>query len=149
MRVLVQKCTNASVSYGKEEKEISQGLVLFVGFTLKDGLKEIEYLAKKVVNLRIFEDEQGIMNRSLFDVQGSVLSISQFTLYGDATKGNRPSYSKALPAGEAKKLYELWNLELQKYVSVVDGFFGCDMKVSLINDGPTTIWLEKSFSEEK
>lgn len=143
MRVLVQKCSSASVCFEDQERCISQGYVLFVGFTQGDSLKEIEYLAKKVANLRIFEDENGVMNRSILDVSGSVLSISQFTLYGDATKGNRPSYIKAMDALEAKELYHLWNQELAKYLPVVDGFFGCDMKVSLINVGPTTIWLEK------
>lgn len=119
------------------------GLVLFVGFKDGDGIEEIEYLARKVVNLRIFLDDEGVMNKSLLDVNGSILSISQFTLYADATKGNRPSYKKALNGEYATKLYDLFNEELRKYVVVETGIFGSDMEVSLTNVGPTTIWLEK------
>lgn len=143
MRVLVQKCSQATVTYKKESKEIGKGLVLFVGFTEGDTLEKIQFLARKVANLRIFEDENDVMNLSLLDIKGEVLSISQFTLYGDATKGNRPSYIKAMKSENAKMLYETWNKELAKYVRVQDGYFGCDMSVSLINEGPTTIWLEK------
>ena len=143
MRVLVQKCSQAAVSYENETKRILQGLVLFVGFTTGDTNEELEALAKKIVHLRIFEDEHGVMNLSLLDVGGEILSISQFTLYGDTSKGNRPCYLKAMKSEEAQILYEKWNQELAKYVSVKDGFFGCDMKVSLVNEGPTTIWLEK------
>ena len=100
-------------------------------------------MADKIVNLRIFDDENGVMNKSLLDVNGSILSVSQFTLYGDASKGRRPSYAKALGGDEAIELYQLFNEELKKKVSVEEGIFGADMKVSLINDGPVTILLEK------
>lgn len=143
MRVLVQKCSNAKVSFQGETRSILKGLVLFVGFTEGDGQEKIEVMARKVANLRIFEDDAGIMNRSLLDEGGSVLSISQFTLYGDATHGNRPSYIKAMKSEEAKVLYQLFNQELAKYVPVTSGFFGEDMVVELVNLGPTTIWLEK------
>lgn len=145
MRVLVQKSKQAScVVDGKTVGKIESGLVLFVGFTETDTIDNIKYLVKKVLNLRIFEDEFGVMNKSLLEQENKeVLSISQFTLYADTKKGNRPSYIKALNGNDAKKLYDLWNEELKKEVSVKTGMFGADMQISLINDGPTTIWLER------
>ena len=144
MRVVVQRCKEASVKVdGKVVGEINEGLLLLVGFTMSDSLKEITYMADKIVNLRIFDDENGVMNKSLLDVNGSILSVSQFTLYGDASKGRRPSYAKALGGDEAIELYQLFNEELRKKVSVEEGIFGADMKVSLVNDGPVTILLEK------
>lgn len=145
MRVLVQKSKQAScVVDGKTVGKIESGLVLFVGFTETDTIDNIKYLVKKVLNLRIFEDEFGVMNKSLLEQENKeVLSISQFTLYADTKKGNRPSYIKALNGNDAKKLYDLWNEELKKEVSVKIGMFGADMQISLINDGPTTIWLER------
>lgn len=145
MRVLVQKSKQAScVVDGKIVGKIESGLVLFVGFTETDTIDNIKYLVKKVLNLRIFEDEFGVMNKSLLEQENKeVLSISQFTLYADTKKGNRPSYIKALNGNDAKKLYDLWNEELKKEVSVKTGIFGADMQISLINDGPTTIWLER------
>ena len=144
MRVLVQRCENAKVTVEDSVVGTCQkGLVVFVGFTKNDSIKEIEYLARKIVNLRIFPDENGVMNKSLLDVGGSILSISQFTLYASTLKGNRPSYVEALSGEEAIKLYELWNEEVKKYVPVETGQFGSDMKVTLTNIGPTTIWLEK------
>ena len=145
MRVLVQKSKQAScVVDGKTVGKIESGLVLFVGFTETDTIDNIKYLVKKVLNLRIFEDEFGVMNKDLLEQENKeVLSISQFTLYADTKKGNRPSYIKALNGNDAKKLYDLWNKELKKEVSVKTGIFGADMQISLINDGPTTIWLER------
>lgn len=145
MRVLIQKSKQAScVVDGKTVGKIESGLVLFVGFTETDTIDNIKYLVKKVLNLRIFEDEFGVMNKSLLEQENKeVLSISQFTLYADTKKGNRPSYIKALNGNDAKKLYDLWNEELKKEVSVKTGIFGADMQISLINDGPTTIWLER------
>ena len=144
MRVVVQRCKEASVKVdGKVVGEINEGLLLLVGFTMGDSLKEITYMADKIDNLRIFDDENGVVNKSLLDVCGSILSVSQFTLYGDASKGRRPSYAKALGGDEAIELYQLFNEELRKKVSVEEGIFGADMKVSLINDGPVTILLEK------
>ena len=144
MRVLVQRSKESSVSVASEiVGKIEKGLVLFVGFTENDSEKEIEYLAKKVVNLRIFDDENGVMNKSILDVGGSVLSISQFTLYADPTKGNRPSYVKALNGSEARILYEKWNEALREYLNVETGIFGADMQVKIHNDGPITIFLEK------
>ena len=144
MKVLVQRSKKSSVSVeNKIVGQIEKGLVLFVGFTEKDSEKEIEYLAKKVVNLRIFDDENGVMNKSILDVGGSILSISQFTLYADTTKGNRPSYVKALNGSEATLLYDKWNETLRKYLNVETGIFGADMQVQIHNDGPITILLEK------
>ena len=144
MRVLVQRSGNASVTIDNETVgKIDSGLVLLVGFTEGDDLSKIEYLAKKVVNLRIFPDENGVMNKSLIDVGGSILSISQFTLYADTNKGNRPSYINALRGEESTKLYDLFNEELRKYVEVETGRFGADMVVNITNIGPTTILLER------
>ena len=144
MRVLVQRSGKASVSVdNKIIGKIDDGLVLLVGFTEGDQLEQIEYLAKKVVNLRIFPDENDVMNKSILDFGGSILSISQFTLYADTKKGNRPSYINALGGEEASKLYDLFNEELRKYVLVEEGKFGADMIVSITNIGPTTILLER------
>ena len=144
MRVLIQRSREASVEVeGKITGSIDSGLVVLVGFTEGDSIKEIEYLVRKIVNLRIFDDENGVMNKSILDYGGSILSVSQFTLYADTKKGNRPSYINALGGDEAIKLYDLFNEELRKYVEVGTGIFGAEMKVSLINDGPITIWMEK------
>lgn len=144
MRLLVQRSGFARcVVDGKSTGEIESGLVVFVGFTDGDGMEQIEYLAKKLVNLRIFPDENDVMNKSILDFGGSVLSISQFTLYADCNKGNRPSYGKAMKSEESSKLYELFNEELRKYVKVEVGVFGGDMNISLTNIGPTTILLER------
>lgn len=144
MRVLVQRSDEASVGVlGKEIGKIDSGLVLLVGFTEGDTKEKIEYLARKVVNLRIFPDENGVMNKSILDFGGSILSVSQFTLYADCSKGNRPSYVAAMKNDEAIKLYEMFNEELRKFVNVKTGEFGADMEVKITNIGPTTIWLEK------
>ncbi len=144
MRVVVQRSREAKVEVdGKVTGSIDKGLMLLVGFTEGDSIEQIEYLAKKVVNLRIFDDENGVMNKSILDVGGSILSISQFTLYADTKKGNRPSYINALGGEKAIKLYELFNKELEKYVKVGTGVFGAEMLVSFTNDGPVTIMLER------
>ncbi len=144
MRVLVQRSNNASVVIdNKIYNKIDNGLVLLVGFTEGDDIEKIKFLARKVVNLRIFPDENDIMNKSILDYGGEVLSISQFTLYADTSKGNRPSYIKALGGEEANKLYELFNKELEKYVKVKTGVFGADMEINISNIGPTTISLER------
>ncbi len=144
MRVLVQRSNQANVIVDeKVVGKIDSGLVLLVGFTEGDSIDNIEYLAKKVVNLRIFPDENGVMNKSILDYGGSILSISQFTLYADTKKGNRPSYIAALRGEESSRLYDLFNEELRKYVDVQTGIFGADMLVNISNVGPTTILLEK------
>ena len=145
MRVLVQRSGNASVSVdGEVVGSVNNGLVLLVGFTQGDDLSKVKALATKVQNLRIFPDEDDVMNKSIVDFGGDILSISQFTLYGDAKKGNRPSYISALKNDEAMPLYEAFNEELKNLgLKVETGVFGADMEVSLTNIGPTTILLEK------
>ena len=145
MRVLVQRSGKSSVTIDNEVVgKIDGGLVLLVGFTEGDDLEAVKHLAKKVVNLRIFPDENDVMNKSLLDFGGDILSISQFTLYGDAKKGNRPSYINALKNDLATPLYDAFNEELRTYgVKVETGVFGADMEISFTNIGPTTILLEK------
>lgn len=148
MRVLVQRALDAKVEVdGKIVGQIDKGLMLLVGFTQTDTDKEIDWIVNRVLNLRIFDDENGVMNRSVLDVGGNILSVSQFTLYGDCSKGNRPSYLKALRGSEATVLYDLFNNKLKERGVVVEtGVFGADMKVSFTNDGPVTIILEKDNS---
>ena len=122
--------------------KIDKGLVLLVGFKVDDKIEDIDYLVKKVINLRIFDDENGVMNKSILDVGGKILSISQFTLYADTKKGNRPSYNISMKNEEAKKYYDLFNEKLREYIEVETGIFRADMKVNIINDGPVTIMLE-------
>lgn len=145
MRVLVQRCDKALVKVNDNVVgSINKGLMILVGFTEGDNFDTIKYMADKVVNLRVFDDENGIMNKSLLDKSYSILSVSQFTLYGDASKGRRPSYINALNGSLAKPLYDKFNEELRKYgIKVETGIFGGDMKVELINDGPVTIMLER------
>ena len=145
MRVLVQRCDKANVKVDSNiVGSIDKGLMILVGFTEGDNFDTIKYMADKVVNLRVFDDENGIMNKSLLDKSFSILSVSQFTLYGDASKGRRPSYINALNGSLAKPLYDKFNEELRKYgIKVETGIFGADMKVELINDGPVTIMLER------
>lgn len=145
MKVLVQRVTSANVKVNnKVVGEINRGILLLVGFTQSDTTKEIDYMVDKVINLRIFDDENGVMNKSLLDTGGSILSVSQFTLYADSSKGRRPSYINALNGDEAIVLYDEFNKKLkEKNVKVETGIFGAYMQVELINDGPITIMLEK------
>ena len=145
MRIVVQRCKMAKVEVDKKVVgSINEGLMLLVGFTEGDDDNNIDYMVDKVINLRIFDDENGVMNKSLLDTGGSILSVSQFTLYADASKGRRPSYVKALSGDKATVLYDKFNLKLkEKNVVVETGIFGAEMEVSLINDGPITILLEK------
>ena len=144
MRVVVQRASNAKcVVDGKVTGEIEKGLMVLVGFTDTDTIEEVIYMCKKIVNLRIFDDENGVMNKSVLDVSGSILSISQFTLYGDAIKGNRPSYVKAMKHEDAKEMYSLFNKKLREYIRVEEGIFGADMHISFTNDGPVTIIIER------
>mgnify|MGYP005796864681 CR=1 FL=1 len=145
MRVVVQRSKFSSVTIdNKIAGKIEYGLTLLVGFTVNDDEKVIDYMIDKIINLRIFDDENGVMNKSLLDVSGSVLSVSQFTLYADASKGRRPSYINALRGEEAIVLYDLFNKKLkERNVDVQTGVFGADMLVNIQNDGPVTILLEK------
>lgn len=144
MRVVVQRCSNACVTVdSKVVGKIDNGLMLLVGFCDNDNIDTINYMAKKIVNLRIFPDEENVMNKSLLDVNGSILSVSQFTLYADTKKGNRPSYINALKSDKAEKLYLEFNKVLSTYTKVESGIFGSDMDVSFTNKGPTTIILER------
>ena len=130
MRVVVQRSGHSSVSVDKKlVNEIDKGLVLLVSFTHADTKENILKMVKKIVHLRIFDDENGIMNKSILDAHGQILSISQFTLYANTKKGNRPSYIKALNGNDAIKLYEMFNDELNTYVKTKPGIFGADMQV--------------------
>lgn len=144
MRCIVQRVKKASCKVdGKITGEIDYGYMVLVGFTYGDTIDNIKAMVNKIVNLRIMDDENNVMNKSILDINGSILSISQFTLYADTKKGNRPSYIDAMKGEESIKLYDLFNEELRKYVHVETGIFGADMDISLINHGPTTIMLEK------
>lgn len=145
MRVVLQKVNHAAVSIdGTVVGKIGKGYMLLVGFAPDDDDAKLDYLARKICNLRVFEDEDGKMNKSLADVNGSILSISQFTLYADTKHGNRPGFSKAAKPEIAEPLYNRFNEKLAAHgVHVETGHFGADMKVSLENDGPTTIIYDK------
>lgn len=144
MRVIVQRVKEASVKVeGKVVGKTEYGYLLLVGFTEGDSIQNILEMVKKVINLRVMDDENGVMNKSILDINGSILSVSQFTLYADTRKGNRPSYVNALKGELASPLYDKFNEELRKYLHVETGVFGAEMEVSLINDGPITIMLEK------
>lgn len=143
MKVVVQRVSKANVTIdNKVYNSINNGLMILVGFTEGDNSFDIDYIVKKVVNLRIFDDENGVMNKSILDIKGSILSISQFTLYADTKKGNRPSYIKALKGELSTKLYDEFNEKLNNIVPTKTGIFGADMKVNLINDGPVTIIID-------
>ncbi len=140
MRIVAQRVKEASVKVdNKVVGEISKGLVLLVGFKDSDRLEDIPKYVKKIINLRIFNDNAGNMNLSVMDVKGEVLSISQFTLYGDCQKGNRPSFIESMKKESAKEFYKVFNQQLKEHLNVETGIFGADMQVSLINDGPVTI----------
>ena len=150
MKVVVQRSKYSKVEVNnKLINEISSGMVILVGFTEGDDDAKILKMVKKIVNLRIFDDENGVMNKSILDVGGKILSISQFTLYGDATKGNRPSYIKAMKGDKAIVLYEEFNAELNKYVKTLPGVFGADMEILITNSGPVTILLEIWLTNSK
>ncbi|GIO44743.1 D-aminoacyl-tRNA deacylase [Paenibacillus apis] len=148
MRVVVQRCKQARVTVdGDTIGSIGAGLVLLVGITHEDTEDNAAYLADKIAGLRIFEDPEGKMNLSLTDIGGSVLSVSQFTLYGDCRKGKRPSFIEAARPEKALPLYEKFNQMLEeKGISVETGRFGADMDVELVNWGPVTIMLEHPYA---
>ena len=144
MKVVVTCVKEASVRVNNEEvSHINHGLLLLVGFTNGDTIDNIKYMTRKISNLRIFSDQNNVMNLSIKDIKGEVLSVSQFTLYADCKKGNRPSYGNALNHNDAEELYSIFNEELKKEIPVKTGIFRENMEVFSINDGPTTIILEK------
>ena len=144
MRIVLQRVAHASVTV--DEKvigKIQRGFLLLVGVTHDDAMEDMEYLVRKIVQMRIFEDEEGKLNRSIQDIGGEILSVSQFTLYADTKKGNRPSFSKAAPGDVALEMFEQFNGLLRDTgIPVETGQFGADMKVELLNDGPVTILLD-------
>ena len=145
MRVLIQRVLSANVVVGeKVTGAIDHGLLLLVGITHADTEAVEDRMAEKIVKLRIFGDEQGLMNKSVLDAGGGLLAVSQFTLYADAKKGNRPSYTDAARPEQASPAFDRFVAKLSARIgkSVPTGVFGADMKVSLVNDGPVTIWLD-------
>ena len=144
MRILIQRVKEASVAVeGKEVASIKQGMVLFVGIGKDDDPGDIGYLSIKVSNLRIFEDEQGKMNLNIHQVNGRILSVSQFTLYANTKKGNRPGFEQSAEPAKAKEYWIKFNDLLRGTgLKVSEGIFGAHMSVRLINDGPVTVWLD-------
>ncbi len=150
MRAVVQRVSEASVTVeGKTISEIGPGILIFLGIEAVDDQKDIDWLVKKIAQLRIFNDDKGIMNLSLLDIDGEALVISQFTLHASTKKGNRPSYIRAAKPEVAIPLYESFLTGLQKELGkeVGAGIFGADMKVSLLNDGPVTIAIDSRNKE--
>lgn len=144
MKVVIQRVSKAEVNCkGKIVGKINKGFLVLLGIKKGDTKEQADYLVKKLLNLRIFEDENGKMNLSIKDVQGELLIVSQFTLYGDASHGNRPSFTKAELPDKANKLYEYFCNECRKNIHVETGIFQQEMAISLINNGPTTIIIEK------
>ena len=147
MRVIVQRATNATVWIdSKTVGHIDKGFMLLVGITHTDTQEDADYIAKKVAQLRVFEDAEGKMNRSIRDIGGAVLSVSQFTLYGDVRHGNRPSFVRAARPEQAEPLYDYFNNRLRSEygLPVETGRFGADMQVDFINDGPVTILIDSA-----
>lgn len=150
MRAVIQRTSRASVAVqGKVVGTITTGLVVLLGIEDEDGPEDIVWLSNKIINLRIFNDEAGVMNNSLIDIGGDILLVSQFTLHASTKKGNRPSYIKASKAHVAIPLYEQMIKQLEKDLGqpIQTGQFGADMKVELINDGPVTIWIDTKNKE--
>lgn len=149
MRILIQRVKSASVNINNEiHSSISKGLLILVGIEESDNQEDIDWLCKKASQLRIFDDDKGVMNLSVKDINGEVLIVSQFTLHAKTAKGNRPSYIKAAKPDISVPFYEAFckSMEAQLEKEVKTGVFGADMQISLINDGPVTIWMD---SKEK
>lgn len=150
MRALIQRVSQACVTVdGSAVSDIGNGLLVFVGVRADDEAADIDWLVRKIVNLRIFNDEEGVMNRSVLEVGGDILSVSQFTLMASCRKGNRPSYIHAAPGEISEPMYGKFCDALSQALGkpVGRGIFGADMKVSLLNDGPVTIWLDSKNPE--
>lgn len=143
MKVVIQRALASSVEVdNKLINKIEKGMVILVGVNVEDTSEDVDYLVRKTLNLRIFDDESGVMNKSILDVGGEILSISQFTLQASTKDGNRPSYINAMKGEEAVKLYEEYNKKLNEKVKTYPGVFGAEMKVSITNDGPITIIID-------
>lgn len=150
MRIVIQRTKHASVTInGTCKSTIGKGFMILVGIEERDGKEDIEWLCKKIVNLRVFDDENGVMNKSILDVDGEILVISQFTLHASTKKGNRPSYIRAAKPEISIPLYEQFCKELSLSLGreVKTGEFGADMKVELLNDGPVTICIDTKNKE--
>ena len=150
MRALIQRVSEASVVIGEQKvADINQGLLVFLGVEIEDAKEDAFWLANKIVQLRIFQDEKGVMNKSITDVDGEIIVVSQFTLHAKTKKGNRPSYIKAARPEQAIPLYEQFKKDLSEAIGnqVQSGEFGADMKVFLINDGPVTIIIDTKNKE--
>jgi len=150
MRVLIQRVSQAGVTIdGKLYGSIGAGLLVLVGIEDLDTNQDVEWLAQKILNLRVFNDEKGVMNKSVLDTNGEILLVSQFTLHASTKKGNRPSYIKASKPPVAIPLYESMISTLERGLGkfIATGVFGADMKVDLINDGPVTIWIDSKVKE--
>ncbi len=150
MRLVIQRVSQASVSVARElVSSIGQGLMILVGVETGDTDADCLWLAAKAANMRIFDDENGVMNRSVIDIGGEVMAVSQFTLTASTRKGNRPSYIRAAGHEDATRLYELFKSEMSRLTGrpVAAGIFGADMQVSLVNDGPVTIWIDSRARE--
>ncbi|GAB4202522.1 MAG: D-aminoacyl-tRNA deacylase [Bacteroidia bacterium] len=148
MRCLIQRVQESKVIVeNKITGQINLGLLVFLAIGKDDTEKDIEWMSKKIVNLRIFNDDNGKMNKSILDVNGELLIVSQFTLYGDAQKGNRPSFAESAAPEKAKHYYELFIQQCEQLLNkkVQTGIFAADMKVHLINDGPVTIWIDSKI----
>ena len=150
MRILIQRVKKASVTIeGKLISLINKGLLVFIGICEEDGDEDIEWLTKKIANMRLFDDENGVMNLSVTDIDGDILAVSQFTLMASTKKGNRPSYIKAAKPDISIPLYEKFctEMEIAANRTIKRGIFGADMKVELINDGPVTIYIDSKNRE--
>ena len=150
MRVLIQRVSEATVSIGNTNRSaIRQGLLVLLGIEAEDNDDDVQFICKKIANLRIFDDEYDIMNKSVLDIYGDILVVSQFTLYASTEKGNRPSYIRAAKSAYAMPLYEKFCQKLSETLgkSIETGEFGADMQVMLVNDGPVTIWIDSKNRE--
>ncbi len=150
MRILIQRVTEATCRIsGEVFSSIGQGLLVLVGVGNDEGSEDIEWLAKKLVQLRIFDDEAGVMNRSVQDIEGEVMIVSQFTLHAMTKKGNRPSWIKAAPEAVSRPMYEEFVTKVEHLLGgrVATGSFGADMQIELTNDGPVTIWIDSKNRE--
>lgn len=146
VRVLLQRVNSASIEINnKHYGSIKKGLLVFLGIKVNDDLKDVNYLIQKILKLRVFNDSSDLMNLSVLDKNYSIMVVSQFTLYANCIKGNRPSFINAENPKKAKKIYELFIDELKKYnINLVTGKFGANMKINLINCGPVTIWIDSN-----